>query len=76
MDSDSEFKNGMGVKVYRSRRECYYNLFRIYSELNFDALMRVYTKIYNDVFIREKPLIIQKYHVSEIKILELYETKQ
>ena len=36
--------------------------------------MKTYSKIYNDVFIKEKPLVIQRYYISEIKIIELYET--
>ena len=36
--------------------------------------MQTYTKIYNDVFIKEKPLVIQRYYISEIKIMELFET--
>ncbi len=57
-----------------SRRNCYYRLFNIYNDLNINDLLQSFTKIYNDVFIREKPLIIQRYYLSEVKIVELYET--
>jgi len=74
-ESERDFdKKKQHTKDFRSRRDCYYNLFKIYNELNFDDLTQTYSKIYNDVFIKEKPLVIQRYFISEIKIMELFET--
>ena len=38
-----------------NRRDHYYKLFNIYSELNLDNLINSFAKIYNEVFLREKP---------------------
>ena len=46
-------------------------LFRTYNELPLEELLVSFTQIYNDVFLKEKPLTIQKYYLCEIAIAEL-----
>ena len=41
-----------------SKRNFFYKLFRIYNGLSFDECLQSYTKIFNDVFIKETPLIV------------------
>jgi len=35
--------------------------------------MKAYFKIYNEVFLMEKPIIVQRYFVTEVKVVELNE---
>ena len=58
-----------------SKRNFYYRLFQIYSELSFDECMSSYSKIFNDVFVFEKPLSVQRYYVTEVQVVEVNETR-
>ena len=53
------------------KRNFYLQLFRAYNELPLDELLESFSQIYNDVFMKEKPLTIQKYFLCEIAIAEL-----
>lgn len=57
-----------------SKRNFYFRLFQIYSGLSFDECMSSYSKIFNDVFLFEKPLSVQRYYVTEVQVVELNET--
>lgn len=57
------------------RRNYYYNLFRIYDYLPFNSCMQSYMKIYNEVFMQEKPVVVQRYFVTEVKVVELNENQ-
>jgi hypothetical protein len=37
--------------------------------------MSSYSKIFNDVFVFEKPLSVQRYYVTEVQVIELNETR-
>lgn len=37
--------------------------------------MQSYTKIFNDVFVNEKPALYQKYYLTEVQIVEMNETQ-
>lgn len=54
-----------------TKRNFYLQLFRTYNDLPTGELLECFAQIYNDVFIKEKPLTIQKYCLCEIAIVEL-----
>jgi hypothetical protein len=58
-----------------SKRNFYFKLFQIFNEMSVDECLNSFTKIYNDVFVFEKPLVVQRYFLSEVRITEIYETK-
>ena len=55
------------------KRAFYLRLFKIYHELGFDECLKNYTRIFNDVFTREKPILFQKYFLTEIQVAECFE---
>jgi len=56
-----------------SKRNFYLTLFQIYSELPFQESLNSFSKIYNDVFVLERPVNCQKYFLTEVQVLELNE---
>ena len=54
-----------------SKRNFFLQLFRAYNDIPLVELLESFSQIYNDVFIKEKPLTIQKYFLCEIAIAEL-----
>jgi hypothetical protein len=57
------------------RRNYFYKLFRIYDTLPFNSCVEAYYKVFNDVFILEKPSVVQRYFITEVNIVELNEQK-
>jgi len=45
-------------------------LFRTYSYLPFDEVQKNFMQVFSDVFLKEKPLITQKYFLCEVAIIE------
>ena len=45
-----------------TRRNFYLTLFRLYSDIPFHDCLQSFAKIFNDVFVFEKPGSIQKYY--------------
>jgi len=54
-----------------TKRNFYLSLFRIYSSLPFEDCLVSFAKIFNDVFVYEKPLSILKYYLTECMIVEM-----
>lgn len=54
-----------------TKRNFYLQLFRTYCELPFEETMQSFVKVFNDVFVKEKPQVCHKYFLSEVRILEL-----
>ena len=48
-------------KTAFSKRNFFLVLFRMYNELPFEVVMENYAKVYNLVFIKEKPSVKTKY---------------
>ena len=59
----------------QSRRNFYLKLFRIYNGISIDECLKSYTKIFNDVFVNEKPALTQKYYLCEVQIVEMNENQ-
>lgn len=57
-------------KIYIKKRSFYLQLFRIYSELPFEECLGKYAKYYNELFIKEKPLTVQKYFLCALLVVE------
>ena len=55
----------------KTRRNFYLTLFRLYSAIPFNDCMRSFTKIFNDVFIHERPSCVQKYSLTEVMVTEM-----
>ena len=53
------------------RNEFLLNLFRTYDELELMQCMANFTKIYNQVFTQEKPAVVNRYFISEVRVVEL-----
>jgi len=56
-----------------TKRNFYLSLFSIYSTLPIEDCLTSFAKIYNDVFVYEKPLSVQKYYITECMIVEMIE---
>jgi hypothetical protein len=54
-----------------TKRNFYLQLFRTYCDLPFDETMQSFSKVFNDVFVKEKPQVCHKYYLSEVRILEM-----
>jgi hypothetical protein len=57
-----------------NKRNFYLSLFNIYSSLPFTECLASFTKIFNDVFVLEKPLNVQKYFLTECQVVEMNES--
>jgi len=57
-----------------NKRNFYLSLFHIYSSLPFSECLASFTKIFNDVFVLEKPLNVQKYFLTECQVVEMNES--
>jgi hypothetical protein len=64
-------KSSIFQKDEISTRNFYLQLFRTYCELPFHETMQSFAKVFNDVFVKEKPQVCQKYFLTEVNILEL-----
>ena len=47
------------------------SLFNIYSGLSLSELLTSYAKIYNDVFVQEKPMSVYKYFLTQTMVVEM-----
>ena len=54
-----------------TRRNFYLTLFRLYSAIPFKDCISSFTKIYNDVFIHERPSCVHKYSLTEVMVAEM-----
>ena len=59
-----------------TRRNFYLTLFRLYAALPFQECMQSFAKIYNDVFIHERPSCVQKYSLTEVLITEMLQAEE
>lgn len=59
------------IEEARSRQLYYQRLFRIYEELPFAKLVPSFFKIFNDVFTNERPITVQRYFLTEVKVCEM-----
>lgn len=57
-----------------NKRNFYLSLFNIYSGLQFSDLIGNFSKIFNDVFVQEKPLSAYKYFLTQTMIVEMKES--
>lgn len=67
----TETKGSIFPKGEMTKRNFYLQLFRTYCELPFEETMQSFVKVFNDVFVKEKPQVCHKYYLSEVRILEL-----
>lgn len=67
----TETKGSIFPKGEMTKRNFYLQLFRTYNELPFEETMESFVKVFNDVFVKEKPAVCHKYFLSEVRILEL-----
>lgn len=58
------------IQDARQRQLYYHRLFRIYEELPFGKLVPSFIKIFNDVFTNERPITVQRYFLTELKVCE------
>ena len=49
-----------------TRRNFYLTLFRLYSDIPLQDCLVSFSKIFNDVFVLEKPGSVQKYFLTEV----------
>lgn len=49
-----------------TRRNFYLTLFRLYASIPFKDCISSFTKIFNDVFIHERPSTVHKYSLTEV----------
>ena len=49
-----------------TRRNFYLTLFRLYSDIPYYDCLSSFAKIFNDVFVFEKPGSVQKYFLTEV----------
>jgi hypothetical protein len=54
-----------------TKRNFYLQLFRTYCELPYKETIASFVKVFNDVFVKEKPQVCQKYFLTEVNIIEL-----
>ena len=66
-----ENKSSIFQKDEITKRNFYLQLFRTYCELPFQETMQSFVKVFNDVFVKEKPQVCQKYFLTEVNIVEL-----
>lgn len=64
-------KSSIFQKEEMTKRNFYLQLFRTYNELPFKETVNSFVKVFNDVFVREKPQVCQKYFLTEVNIAEL-----
>ena len=71
IEKSAENKSSIYQKDEITKRNFYLQLFRTYCELPFGDTMQSFVKVFNDVFVKEKPQICQKYYLTEVNIVEL-----
>lgn len=54
-----------------TRRNFYLTLFRLYSAIPFNDCIKSFSKIFNDVFIHERPSCVHKYSLTEVMVTEM-----
>ena len=59
-----------------TRRNFYLTLFRLYSAIPFSDCITSFTKIYNDVFIHERPSCVHKYSLTEVMVCEMLQAEE
>lgn len=64
-------KSSVFQKDEMTKRNFYLQLFRTYNELPFKETIQSFVKVFNDVFVKEKPQVCQKYFLTEVNICEL-----
>ena len=58
-------------KTANNKRNFFLVLFRMYNDLPFQLAMESFSKVYNEVLIKEIPSVITKYALCELQIAEL-----
>ena len=80
MKNNNEDQNKDGLESIEeedvTRRNFYLTLFRLYSDIPFHDCLQSFAKIFNDVFVFEKPGSIQKYFLTEVQVVELMEATE
>ena len=64
-------EDGLGDEL--NKRNFYLSLFNIYSAIPIGECLHSFSKIFNDVFVMEKPLNVQKYFLTECMVVEMNE---
>ena len=59
-----------------TRRNFYLTLFRLYSDIPLYDCLTSFAKIFNDVFVLEKPGSVQKYFLTEVQVIEMNEAHE
>lgn len=54
-----------------NKRNFYLQLFRTYSELPYEDILKSFAQVYSDVFYKEKPLTTQKYFLCQVAVIEI-----
>ena len=54
-----------------TRRNFYLTLFRLYAAIPMQDCLKSFTKIFNDVFIHERPSCVHKYSLTEVMVAEM-----
>ena len=79
-DSPNNVKEANGESALESieeedvtRRNFYLTLFRLYSDIPLQDCLTSFSKIFNDVFVLEKPGNVQKYFLTEVQVVEMNE---
>ena len=55
----------------QTRRNFYLTLFRLYSAIPFRDCANSFSKIFNDVFVHERPSCVHKYSLTEVMVAEM-----
>ena len=55
----------------QTRRNFYLTLFRLYSSIPFKDCAISFAKIFNDVFVHERPTTVHKYSLTEVMVTEM-----
>ena len=54
-----------------TRRNFYLTLFRLYAAIPIQDCLTSFTKIFNDVFVHERPSCVHKYSLTEVMVAEM-----
>jgi len=54
-----------------TRRNFYLTLFRQYASIPFSDCLTSFTKIFNDVFVHERPSCVHKYSLAAVMVVEM-----
>ena len=69
-------KSGVGISEDVTRRNFYLTLFRLYSAIPFNDCLTSFTKIFNDVFVHERPSCVHKYSLTEVMAVEMMQADE